>query len=85
MRLIQFRDDGARFVARIEAGEARVIAEVATTADLATKAFEAALSLEDMATRLGMASRYGRSEVIALYASATAMTRASNGISSPAS
>ena len=29
------------------------------------------------ATRLGIASRYGRSEVIALYASATAMIRAS--------
>jgi len=65
MRLIQFRDDGARFVARIEAGEARVIAEVATTADLATKAFEAGLSLEDMATRLGTASASNYQKLLA--------------------
>ena len=35
------------------------------------------------ATRLGMASRYGRSDVIALYASATLMMREIRGMSSP--
>lgn len=38
-----------------------------------------------LATRFGMASRYGLSDVIALYASATAMTRAMIGMSWPAS
>src|SRR5437764_1732834 len=55
MRLIQIKDDGARFVARVEGGRARLIAGVATTAELAGKAFAAGITLEEMAGKLGEA------------------------------
>src|SRR5437773_10987365 len=55
MRLIQFKDGSGRAVARIEGDAARVIAGVATTAELAAKAAAAGASLKEMAMRLGTA------------------------------
>jgi hypothetical protein len=54
MRLIQFIENGVRSVARIDGGRARVIAGVASTAELAQKAFAAEVPLDEMTTRLGM-------------------------------
>src|SRR5262245_28561499 len=53
MRLIQFTDGGGRAVAKIENGKARVIAGVATTVELASRALAANVSLDETAARLG--------------------------------
>jgi hypothetical protein len=65
MRLIQFREGGQRFVARVEGPRAHVIAGVNATRELAGVALREGSSLEQAATRLGIAREVDYSGLLA--------------------
>src|SRR4051812_45474932 len=66
MRLIQFREDGSRFVARVEGGRAQVIAGVDSTVELAGRALAEGASLVQAAAKLGIAREVDYSELLSV-------------------
>jgi len=65
MNLIQFKDGGGRFVARIEAGGGHVINGIVSVTELAQKAYSAGASLEETATKLGAGREVGYAKLLA--------------------